>query len=60
MDITPEQALKNLHGIAEQVSLNGEGRDVARASTKVLEQVIKERASLLAEKESPKSEKGKK
>jgi hypothetical protein len=50
--LEPGQALANLHQIAEAVQLSGKDRDIARASTAVLEQVIAERDRLLAEKEA--------
>lgn len=52
--ITPAQALQNLHSIAENVALNGRDRDIARQSTQALDEVIKQRDALLAEKEAPK------
>ncbi len=52
--ITPAQALQNLHSIAENVALNGHDRDLARASTESLRTAIAQRDALLAEKEAPK------
>lgn len=54
--ITPAQALQNLHSIAENTGMNGRDRDIARASTEALRIVIEQRDTLLAEKEAPKPE----